>query len=147
MVQTALIGVAINTLGGFSTAIGWCLQKLAHNKASEENSTIYKSWHWWIGFLMVMISQPLYIVSQTMANQSTLGVMGPVSIIVHVIFARYYLDEKMTYCEICGILLFVPGTITTLIFASKHNNLLNREEMDDKFYSFWSQFYCWTNVV
>jgi uncharacterized membrane protein len=90
---------------------------------------------------MVIIAQPLYIVSTTMANQSTLGVVGPVSIIAHVIFARFYLDEKMTYTEIFGISLFVPGTIITLIFASKHNDLLNREEFDDKFYALWAQVY------
>ena len=120
---------------------------MAHNKALANSSSIYKSPHWWIGFFMVMISQPLYIASQAMANQSTLGVVGPTSIIVHVIFARFYLNEIMKTCDILGIFLFVPGTIVTLIFASKSNDLLNREEFEDRFFDFWAQFYLWANVV
>lgn len=45
-----------------------------------------------------------------------------------------------------GIILFVPGTIVTLIFASKSNDLLNRKEFEDRFFSFWAQFYLWANV-
>ena len=146
MVQTALIGVGINTLGGISTAVGWWLQKHGHNKAIEQNSTVYKNWHWWIGFIWVIISQPLYIASTTLANQSTLGVVGPTSIIVHVMFARFYLHEVLRWSEILGILLFVPGTIITLIFASKSNDLLDKKEFEEKFWAPMAQTYLWINV-
>ena len=146
MVQTALIGVGINTLGGISTAIGWWLQKEGHNKSNTQNSSIYKSCHWWIGFVLVLLSQPLYIISQTLANQSTLGVVGPTSIIVHVMFARFYLHEVLSWWEILGILFFVPGTIITLIFASKSNDLLNKEEFNEKFWNPIAQIYLWGNV-
>ncbi|CAI2370428.1 unnamed protein product [Moneuplotes crassus] len=142
-----MIGVGVNTLGGFSTAVGWCLQKEGHNKSEIGSSTVYKSLHWWIGLVMVIISQPLYIVSQTLANQSTLGIVGPTSIIVHVLFARFYLHEILSWCEIAGILLFVPGTIITLIFASKHNDLLDKDEFKEKFWAPMSQIYLWGNVV
>lgn len=147
MVQTAIIGVGVNTLGGVSTAVGWWLQKEGHNKSETQESTIYKSWHWWIGLFLVIISQPLYIVSQTLANQSTLGIVGPTSIIVHVLFARFYLHEILSWWEIAGILLFVPGTIITLIFASKSNDLLDKDEFKEKFWDPIAQIYLWGNII
>ena len=69
-----------------------------------------------------------------MANQSTLSVVGPIGILVNIIFAYFILQEKITYIEIIGLALFLPGIIFTLYFASMHNNLYNQAEFNKLFY-------------
>jgi len=93
------------------------------------------------------VSQPLYIVAQAMANQSTLGVIGPFSIVVNILFGRIFLKEKATALEYFGILLFIPGSIVTLQFATKTNNLLNREEFNEVFFSPLSMTYLGVHFV
>lgn len=130
----AIWGVLINLAGSICTAIGWCMQKHGHKDAIASDTNYLKNWNWWFGLILVLISQPLYIVSQSMANQSTLGVVGPFSIIINIIFGRLFLDEIVTRWEYFCILLFVPGAILTLNFASKNNDLMNREEFNKTFY-------------
>lgn len=147
MVPLALWGILINLSGGISTALGWAVQKYAHKDAIAENTGFYTQWLWWVGLVCVIIAQPLYIISSSMANQSTLGVIGPFSIIVNIVFARVMLNEKVTKWEYGGILLFIPGIIVTLKYASMKNERLNREQFNDTFYSKVPMTYLMINLV
>mmetsp|Transcript_17376 Transcript_17376/g.19484 ORF Transcript_17376/g.19484 Transcript_17376/m.19484 type:complete len:151 (+) Transcript_17376:243-695(+) len=62
-------------------------------------------------------------------------------------FARFYLHEVLKWKEILGIFLFVPGTIITLIFASKSNDLLDKHEFNEKFFTPIAQLYLWGNIL
>ena len=143
----AIIGVLINLTGGLSTAFGWAIQKYAHNEANKTNSSWYGLLKWWFGLVLVIVAQPLYIFSSALANQSTLGVVGPFSLIASLIFASFMLNEKITCWECCGIMLFVPGIILTLLFASMENNRLNQEQFNQIFYSKASMTYLGLNLV
>lgn len=147
MVPLALWGILVNLGGGIATAFGWVAQKYAHKQAIADSTSYYKKWLWWAGLFLVLVAQPLYIVSQSMANQSTLGVIGPFSIIINIMFGRIILKEKVTKWEYMGVLLFIPGIIVTLKFASKNNERLNREQFNDVFYSPFSMIYLITNIV
>ena len=46
--------------------------------------------------VLVIAAQPLYIFSSAFANQSTLGVVGPFSLIASLLFARLLLNEKIS---------------------------------------------------
>ena len=145
--SVAIIGILINLAGGISTAFGWATQKYAHNEANKTNSSWYGLLKWWLGLALVIAAQPLYIVSSALANQSTLGVVGPFSLIASMFFARFMLNEKITYWEYWGILLFVPGIILTLMCASMENNHLNQEQFNKIFYSKTSMIYLGFNLT
>lgn len=147
MVPLALWGILVNLGGGIATSFGWVAQKYAHKQAIADDTSYYKKWLWWVGLFLVLVAQPLYIVSQSMANQSTLGVIGPFSIIINILFGRIILHERVTKWEYMGVLLFVPGIIVTLKFASKNNERLNREQFNNVFYSPTSMIYLGANIV
>jgi hypothetical protein len=147
MVSHTMLGVTLNLLGGISTSVGWCLQKFSHNRSHKSRQPYYKDLLWWVGLIFILISQPLYIVSNSMANQSTLGVVGPFSIIINIIFARIFLNEQATWWEYLGIMLFIPGSIFTILSASRTNHLLNREKFNELFYSTQSVLYLSGNAL
>lgn len=147
MVPLAIFGVIVNLAGSISTAMGWCMQKYAHKQAIASNTSAFGKWLWWLGLTFVILTQPLYIVSQSMANQSTLGVVGPFSIVATLMFGRLFLNERISTAEYMCIFLFVPGIILTLHFASKSNDLMNREQFNRVFYSTQSMTYLLTHFV
>lgn len=137
----AIIGIALSIFGSSLAALGWVFQKLAHNKCGEKDK-YWKQPHWWIGFAMVLISQPLYLAAAGMANQSTLGAIEPVPILANAVFAWIILGEKLTKLKMGAIGLFVPGIILTLLFASMETNRMNRNEFTDVFFGKLSMYYC-----
>lgn len=89
----------------------------------------------------VIISQPIHGVSIAMANQSTLGVVGPFSLIANMVLARLYLNEPIRKWEYIGIVLFIPGSILTLLYASMENRRYTRQEFNELFFSFSTMTY------
>jgi drug/metabolite transporter (DMT)-like permease len=112
--QLAIIGLLVTTLGSVSTAVGWALQKQAFNYINSTDKSIFKQKLWWIGFVCIMLTQPLYIIGISMVNQSTIGVVGPFSLIANMLLAQFYLNEPIKRMEIVGVSLFIPGCILTL---------------------------------
>lgn len=143
--QLAIVGILINLAGGISTACGWALQRKAYIK-SIDRGTVLKELKWWLGFFLVIISQPLYIVAVNFANQSTLGVVGPFALISNIILARVYLNEIIRRWEYIGIMFFIPGAILTLVFASKENNHFTREEFNNIFFTTLTMTYLLVNI-
>lgn len=133
--KTAILGLLVTASGSISTAVGWALQKQAYNIVKDTNSSVLKTIHWWIGFLLVALTQPLYIIGISMVNQSTIGVVGPISIIANLLLAKFYLKEDIKFWEIVGVLLFIPGCILTLLNASMTNHRFSQEEFNKLFFS------------
>jgi len=107
--QLAILGLLITGVGCVSAAIGWALQKQAFNVVHNTSQSIFKNWHWWIGLFFIIITQPFYLIGITMVNQSTIGVVGPFSLVANMILARFYLKEPIKKWEIIGLVLFVAG--------------------------------------
>lgn len=57
--ELAVIGILITLAGGVSSAIGWALQKKAHNLAKEKDGNSLNQTHWWVGMAMILLTQPL----------------------------------------------------------------------------------------
>ena len=131
----AIFGVLINLAGGLSTALGWAVQKYAHNEAVRTNTKYYYSKIWWLGMFLIILALPLYVISTILANQSTLWVVGPFTLIASLLLSKFMLNEVISCWEYCGIALFVPGVVLTLLFASMENNRLNQEQFNKIFYS------------
>ena len=93
--QLAFVGLSLTALGGLSTALGWALQKKAFNNVNNTDKAVYKTWHWWIGLFFIILTQPLYLVAISMVNQSTIGVVGPISILASMVLAKFYLKEAI----------------------------------------------------
>ena len=132
--NVAVVGVSINILGSWFMAFGYAMLKLAHNQAHKMNVNYLNTRTWWIGLTWAILAQPWYVICASMASQSTLSVVGPVGILVNIIFAYYVLNEKIVVIEIIGIGLFVPGIIFTLYFASMKNHLYNQVEFNKVLY-------------
>mmetsp|Transcript_14060 Transcript_14060/g.12416 ORF Transcript_14060/g.12416 Transcript_14060/m.12416 type:complete len:100 (+) Transcript_14060:1-300(+) len=98
--QSAVIGLLLTALGSISTAFGWAFQKQAFNKVNNTERSIFKTWHWWVGLFFIIFTQPLYLVGISMVNQSTTGVVGPISIIINMFLAKFYLKESIRRMEI-----------------------------------------------
>ena len=145
--KIAVLGVLINILGALLMGFGYAILKLAHNKAQEKAIPFYKEKYWWLGFLCVILAQPCYISCTSMANQSTLSVVGPIGLIINVFFSHFILHEKITLFEVMGICLFVPGIIFTLYFASMKNSLYNVDEFNEVFYREFPLIFLFGNLV
>lgn len=120
--KTAAFGVGLTLLGGVTTAFGWAFQKKAYNQVQGTKDSVLSKFMWWVGLVCVILTQPLYIVGVSMANQSTIGVVGPFALIANILLARIYLKEKISKWEYISIFLLIPGTIVTLSYASMENN-------------------------
>lgn len=94
----------------------------------------------------MMGSQPLYLASAGMANQSTLGAIEPLTIFASIIFARFILNESLTKFKMFAMALFAPGMVLTLLFASMETNRLDRKEFDEIFYGWLSMTYLFTTL-
>ena len=73
-----------------------------------------------------------------MANQSTIGAVGPFALISNLILARFYLHEKITKWEYISICLLIPGVIITLNSASMENKRYTYKEFNELFFSSFS---------
>ncbi|CAI2373217.1 unnamed protein product [Moneuplotes crassus] len=144
--KSAFIGLLLTAAGSLSTACGWALQKQGYNIVQRSETAVMKNLHWWIGFILIAITQPLYLVGISMVNQSTIGVVGPISIIANLLLAKFYLKENIRKWEVIGVLLFIPGCIITLLSASMKNQRYTQQEFNKVFFSSTSMGYLVSNI-
>jgi multidrug transporter EmrE-like cation transporter len=123
------------------------LQKQAHNDVKSTDEFFLTKCSWWVGMVLVLLAQPMYLVAVTMTKLSILGVIGPFSIIANILLARFFLKERIKLQEYIGISLFIPGTILTLLYAKMENHRYNRIQFNELFYSSLSMSYLITSVT
>lgn len=145
--ELAIFGILLNLLGGVSTALGWALQKKVHNDIKGTEQIYLSKPLWWTGLVLVIMSQPLYLVAVYMTKLSILGVVGPFSIIANILLASYFLKERIRLWEYIGMILFIPGTILTLSFSSLENKRYNQREFSELFYSTQSMVYLLVTLI
>lgn len=109
-------------------------QKYAHNTAEKTDKKSYQIWTWYMGIVCIIVAQPLYIAAASMANQSTLGVLEPIGIILNIILGKFILGENITKTKLLAIGIFIPGIALTLKYASMETHKRDREEFDNWFY-------------
>jgi drug/metabolite transporter (DMT)-like permease len=139
--ELALLGIIFNLLGSISTALGWAIQKKVHNDLKDTGVFYMTKKTWWLGILMVLSSQPLYLVAVSMTKVSILGVVGPFGMLANILLASLFLKERIRLWEYLGMSMFIPGTILTLCFSSFENRRYNRGEFNELFYSTQSIIY------
>ena len=144
--ELAILGIIIDILGLVSTALGWAVQKKVHNDIAGSDKLYISQKIWWVGMILVLIAQPLYLIAITLTKISILGVLGPFSILVSILLARAFLNEEIRLWEYIGMGLFIPGSILTLCSSSLTNHRYNREEFHTLFYSKRSMIYLFTNL-
>ena len=80
----AILGILLRLIGGVTTAFGWAFMKKAYNRIQGLHKSVLRKPLWWIGCLLTMLSQPMYMAGVAMANQSTIGVLSPFSLIANI---------------------------------------------------------------
>ncbi|CAI2373100.1 unnamed protein product [Moneuplotes crassus] len=143
----AYVGLGITGIGCACAAIGWALQKQAFNLIHNSEKSVFKSIHWWIGLAFIILTQPFYLVGISMVNQSTIGVVGPFSLVANMLLAKFYLKEPIRKCEYIGLTCFVFGCIITLMYASMENNRYSQEKFNEYFFSTVSMTYLFVNLL
>lgn len=94
--------------------MGWAVQKKLHNDIEGTGKLYIKEGLWWVGMVLVLLAQPLYLIAIYMVKISILGVIGPFSILASMILAYLFLHEKIRLWDFIGMTLFIPGSILTL---------------------------------
>ena len=82
-----------------------------------------------------------------MANQSTIGAVGPFALLSNMILARFYLNENIRKWEYISISLLIPGVVITLSYASMENKRYTYKEFNDLFFSTFSMGYLIMNLI
>ena len=91
--------------------------------------------------------QPMYVLGVSMANQSTIGAVGPFALISNMILARFYLDEPIRKWEYISIAILIPGVVITLNYASMENQRYSSDEFNQLFFSTISMLYLFLNLT
>jgi uncharacterized membrane protein len=144
--ELAIIGIIIDMLGCLCTALGWAIQKKLHNDIEGTGKMYITQRLWWVGMLLVLLAQPLYLTAIWMVKISILGVIGPFSILASMVLAYLFLHEKIRLWDYVGMTLFIPGSILTLWFSNLENKRYNREEFHVLFYSTRSMIYLFLSI-
>ena len=145
--KLAIFGVAITFIGNVLAGLGWAFQKKAFNKVQNTQKSVLSQWIWWIGWILIIIPQPMYVIGVSMANQSTIGAVGPFALISNMILARFYLKEEIRKWEYISIALLIPGVIITLNYASMENQRYSSDEFSQLFFSTISMLYLFLNLI
>mmetsp|Transcript_1894 Transcript_1894/g.1694 ORF Transcript_1894/g.1694 Transcript_1894/m.1694 type:complete len:320 (+) Transcript_1894:112-1071(+) len=118
-----------------------------HINLEGTNKHFLKIRIWWGGLILIFISQPLYIVAAVLVKISVLGVLDPFKLLINIIVARLFLNEKVKFWEYVGLSLFIPGSIMTLIFSRPENQRYSRQEINSFLYNKRILFYLLCNFL
>jgi drug/metabolite transporter (DMT)-like permease len=88
---------------------------MGHLKAVQNKRHYIKEPNWIIGFLLIVISIPIYSFSLLFASQTATSMVPTLSILFVMLWSWLLLNEQMTKYELYGTLFLAPGTIVVMI--------------------------------
>eukprot|EP00823_Brevimastigomonas_motovehiculus_P006273 TRINITY_DN513_c0_g1_i1.p1 TRINITY_DN513_c0_g1~~TRINITY_DN513_c0_g1_i1.p1 ORF type:complete len:1038 (+),score=406.69 TRINITY_DN513_c0_g1_i1:116-3229(+) len=135
-------GVTLSFGGCTMSNVGINVQKLSHtrkqqlvNEGNEKgNQSVYRSPLWILGFLLAVVGSICDLVSFGFADMSLLAPLGAMTLVVNMVVAPCFLNEKLTRRDIVNTIVILAGTILSITFGNKSSTSYTLTELID-FYS------------
>ena len=115
--------VIINVIGNFIDSIGWCIQKKSHiarlSDVSSKDQSFIKDKSWCKGFALHSFGNKFAKISYAFGPASLLLPLDTLKIVWTTFLAHKYLNEKIDYKEIIGIVIILCGAVISTVFGPK----------------------------
>ena len=107
-----MIGIYLEIISAFLTAIGIFLQKIGLKKVKKWKDVI-KSHKWIVGYCFFILAFFFYASALKYERISIIQPVGNLSIIFLIIFEIMFLKEKIKKSEIFALIIFFIGVLLT----------------------------------
>ncbi|MCK4847832.1 MAG: EamA family transporter [Candidatus Heimdallarchaeota archaeon] len=120
-----LIPIIIALSGTCALNIGFLLQKSdASNLPSIKSSNVLQTFllvmkcrKWLLGTILTSTGWILFLIAISLAPLSVIAPLGNAGVLVLVVFAIIYLDEKLNFYEWIGLVIIIAGVILIPLFS------------------------------
>ena len=133
--DSLLVGCAISLLSSVIATLGYAVQKMGHEKALSAKEHYIKEPKWIIGFMLIVISVPIYSLSLVFASQTAMSMVPTLSIIFVMFWSWLLLNEKLTKYELYAIAFLAPGTIVIILSCNVTETHIGSNAFKDYIFS------------
>jgi len=116
-----ILGICIQVVSCFLTALAFVLQKRAHMRVSDAGVESWFApanrialWIWRLGFVFMVITAVLDLISYPMLDLSKQAPMGALTLVFNSVLASVMLREPFTVLDLMSTVLISTGTITAV---------------------------------
>jgi drug/metabolite transporter (DMT)-like permease len=130
--KLAVLGMILDCIGTFATALGYIFFRIAFLKHPEK--IFFKIKRWWLGLIIILAGNLLAVAALAMADQSILSICSCLTMIFNAILAWKILKEKLRVYKIVSIVLMSAGVVIGIAFVPYNENTYSIQEMEKLFY-------------
>jgi len=121
MVVLWAIGAALSIVGSICSNLGVNVQKYSfmknEKKPTDQQKGYCKQPLWLLGLAMVTFGSLGDFAALGLAAQSIVAPIGSVTLVANILFAHYWLKEKLARRDILGTVLIIAGSTTAVAFG------------------------------
>eukprot|EP00484_Ammonia_sp_Unknown_P005910 CAMPEP_0197071946 /NCGR_PEP_ID=MMETSP1384-20130603/209822_1 /TAXON_ID=29189 /ORGANISM="Ammonia sp." /LENGTH=450 /DNA_ID=CAMNT_0042510753 /DNA_START=21 /DNA_END=1370 /DNA_ORIENTATION=+ len=141
-----IFGLSLGFAAEFWSGMGAIQIKYSHklDAISSEPRPVYKRPRWWLGFGLFILNIVFNFASYMFASLNILAPTSSLLIVVNIILARIYFDEKLTLLGLIGSILIMVGCVVSIIFGTHSQDELKVDNLFSKAYSY--QFILFTTI-
>ncbi|EQC40964.1 hypothetical protein SDRG_02027 [Saprolegnia diclina VS20] len=127
------IGIGICLIGSTISNLGLNIQKYSFimqaHLPDHERKPYNTQWRWWLGFFGVGVGSIADFAALTFAAQSIIMPVGAFTLVCNIVFAHFWLKEKLTRNDLWGTVWIVVGAVMVTIFGSHENTNYTLHEL------------------